>query len=92
MASHESVVSVEINARRRQLAVKTLMSGSGRHRLYQNFGQLAPHLRGEALGLVRQAVLAAGYASLAELDTALTSELVVPSGKDKETADAGDGD
>ncbi|MFN8422029.1 MAG: hypothetical protein U0470_01125 [Anaerolineae bacterium] len=79
MATNESVVSVEINARRRQLAVKTLMSGSGRHRLYQNFGQLAPHLRGEALGLLRQAVLAAGYASLAELDEALTSELVVPS-------------
>ncbi len=89
MASHESVVSVEIQARRRQLAVKTLQSGSGRHRLYQNFGQLAPHLRGEALGLVRQAVLAAGYASLAELDEALTSELVVPSG-DKEPAGADD--
>ncbi|MBK6767573.1 MAG: hypothetical protein IPG72_00755 [Ardenticatenales bacterium] len=78
MASHESVVSVEINARRKQLAVKTLMSSSGRHRLYQNFGQLAPHLRGEALGLVRQAVLSAGYASLAELDEALTSDLIVP--------------
>ena len=83
MASHESVVSVEINARRKQLAVKTLMSSSGRHRLYQNFGQLAPHLRGEALGLVRQAVLSAGYASLAELDEALTSDLIVPADKDE---------
>lgn len=87
MASHESVVSVEIHARRPLLAVKTLMSGSGRHRLYQNFGQLAPHLRGEALGLVRQAILAAGYTSLAELDEALTSDLVVPS-TDKDEAPA----
>ncbi|MCC7020576.1 MAG: hypothetical protein IT332_12510 [Ardenticatenales bacterium] len=86
MASHESVVSVEINARRKQLAVKTLMSSSGRHRLYQNFGQLAPHLRGEALGLVRQAVLSAGYASLAELDEALTSDLIVPADKDDDAA------
>jgi hypothetical protein len=89
MASHESVVSVEINARRKQLAVKTLMSSSGRHRLYQNFGQLAPHLRGEALGLVRQAVLSAGYASLAELDEALTSDLIVPT-PDKDEAPPAD--
>lgn len=84
MVNHESVVSVEINVRRRQLTVKTLIGGSGRHRLYQNFGQLAPHLRGEALQLVRQSILAAGYASLAELDESLTSELVVPT-EDKES-------
>ena len=82
MASHESVVSVEINARRRQLAVKTLMSGSGRHRLYQNFGQLAPHLRGEALGIVRQAVLAAGYASLAELEARCAENALLAAGFD----------
>lgn len=80
------VVGVEINGRRRQVEVTTMRRGRGRHTKYMSLAQTPPELRGEALGLIREAVLNAGYASLAELDEALTSDLVRP-----EDAEEGEG-
>ena len=72
------VVTVEINARSGQIEVTTLQRGSGRHIRYHTLNQVPPELRGEALGLIRRAVLDAGYESLQALDEALTSEIVLP--------------
>jgi|GEM_PF-2618930 hypothetical protein len=77
-SADQVVVGVEINHRSRQIEVVTMRRGRGRHTKYPSLTQTPPDLRGEALELIRDAVLNAGYSSLAELDEALTSELVVP--------------
>jgi hypothetical protein len=82
MTDHEVLMSVAIDARKRQIEVTTLQRGKGRHTHYASIKQVPPELRGEAFALIREAVLASGYASLAELDSALTTALVVP---EKET-------
>jgi hypothetical protein len=82
--SDHVVIGVEISARSRQIEITTMQHGSGRHVRYSSLNQAPPELRGQALELVRAAVLQAGYASLAELDAALTSELVVPEAENKE--------
>lgn len=76
------VIGVEINARSRRIEVTTMQRGSGRHVRYASLNQAPPELRGQALALIREAVLDAGYSSLAELEAALTSELVVPEEED----------
>ena len=82
------VIGVEINARRRQIEVTTLQHGSGRHVHYPNFGQVPPELQGEALAVIRAALQGAGYASFAELDEALTRDLVVPAPEDADKPNA----
>jgi len=77
-SSDHVVMLVEISARSRQIELTTMKRGSGRHNRYASLNQAPPELRGLALALIREAVLNAGYASLADLDEALTSELVVP--------------
>jgi hypothetical protein len=72
------VIGLEINARRRQIEMTTMQHGSGRHVHYASLGQAPAELRGEALLLIRTALANAGYASMLDLETALTSELVVP--------------
>ncbi len=88
MAEHEVLMSVSIDARRRSIELTTLQRGKGRHTHYASIKQAPPELRGEALGLIRQALLAAGYASLAELETALTAEIVVPEKAESEQEEA----
>lgn len=83
--SDSVVIGVEINARRRQIEVVTMQRGSGRHVHYPTFAQVPPELRGEALLLIRTALAGSGYASLADLEQALTSELIVP--EEEEAAD-----
>lgn len=78
MPEQEVLMSVSIDARRRNIELTSLHRGKGRHTHYASIKQAPPALRGEALTLIREAILAAGYASLAELETALTAELVVP--------------
>jgi len=82
------IMGVEISARSHQIEVTTMQRGSGRHVRYATLAQAPPELRGQALGLIRQAVLAAGYASLAELEAALTSEVVVPPPDEEKGSDA----
>jgi hypothetical protein len=77
-ASDHVVIAVEISVRSRQIEVTTMQRGSGRHNRYPNLNQAPPELRGEALSLIRAAVLNAGYDSLAALEEALTSEPVKP--------------
>jgi hypothetical protein len=77
-ASDHLVVGIEISGRRRQIEVKTMRRGRGRHVHYASLNQVPPELRGEALQLVRDAVINSGYSTLAEVDEALSSELVVP--------------
>ena len=72
------VLGVEINARSRRIEITTMQRGSGRHVRYGSLNLAPPELRGQALGLIREAILEAGYSSLAELEEALTSELVLP--------------
>ena len=84
-AGDHVVVGVEVSARSRQIEVTTMQRGSGKHVRYHSLNQAPPELRGEALGLVRDAILNSGYASLAELEAALTSELVVPEEKPDES-------
>ncbi|MFN2114395.1 MAG: hypothetical protein ACK2T6_01695 [Anaerolineae bacterium] len=86
-ASDYVVVSVEVNGRRRQVEVTTMRHGSGRHMRYTSLNQVPPDLRGEALELLRDALLNSGYSSLAEIDQALTSELVVPEEEEEAAAD-----
>jgi hypothetical protein len=86
--SDQVVLSVEIGSRNRQIEVTTMQRGSGRHSRYHSLSQVPPSLRGEALALIRQAVLNAGYASLAELDEALTSDIVVPEADETEEGPA----
>ncbi len=87
MAEHEVLMSVSIDARRRNIELTTLQRGKGRHTHYASIKQAPPELRGEALGLIRQALLASGYTSLAELESALTAELVVPDKSESESAE-----
>jgi len=81
--SDQVVVGVEISARRRTIEVTAMRRGRGKHTHYATLSQAPPELRGEALQLVRSALLGEGYASLAELDEALTSDLVVPEPEDE---------
>ena len=78
------VVSVEISGRKRQIEVTTMRRGRGRHVHYPSFNQVPPDLRGEALQLIREALKNSGYESLADLEEALTSELVVPEEEEEE--------
>jgi hypothetical protein len=90
-AADTVVMGVEISSRRRQIEVTTMQRGSGRHTHFATMAQVPPELRGEVLLLVRGALLNAGYATLAELEAALTSELVVPDpDADAKDADAKD--
>lgn len=72
------VVGLEINSRREQIEVTTMLRGKGRHTHYPTLSQVPPALQADALLLIRTALANSGYESLAELDKALTSELVVP--------------
>lgn len=78
MAEHEILVGIEIDGRKRQIELTTLKQGKGRHLHYGTLRQAPPEVRGEALLLIREALQNSGYDSLAELDEALTSDLVVP--------------
>jgi hypothetical protein len=78
MATEEVLMGIEITARKRQIEVTTMQRGKGRHRHYGSLNQAPPEVRGEALELIRAALQHAGYDSLTALETALTSELVVP--------------
>jgi hypothetical protein len=89
MAEHEILMSVAIDARKQQIEVTTMARGKGRHTHYPSIKQAPEAMRGEALALIRTALQHAGYSSLAELETALTSELVVPA-KEHEEAPAED--
>lgn len=88
-ASDHLVVSVEVSGRRRQIEVKTLRRGRGRHVHYSSLSQVPPELRGEALGLIRDALINSGYESLAEVDEALNSELVLPDEEEEAEAEEG---
>jgi len=83
MADKQSVTHIEIHARKGQIEVFTRQRGQSRHTHYPSLNQVPPELRGEALTLIRSAFQHAGYDSLAELDAALTSELVVPEKKEE---------
>lgn len=78
MADKQAVVGVEINARRQQIEVLARSRGQSRHTHFPNLSQTPPDLRGEALALIRGAILNSGYSSLAELEAALTSAPVLP--------------
>jgi len=80
----QTVVSIEIHARKQQVEVVARQRGQGRHMHYPSLNLVPPELRGEALSLIRTALQHAGYASLADLDEALTSDLVVPEKKDED--------
>lgn len=87
METEEVLMAIEINARKRQIEVTTMQRRKGRHLHYGSLNQAPPEVRGEALALIRAALQHAGYASLTELETALTRELVVPE-KEEEAAEA----
>jgi hypothetical protein len=89
MAEHEVLMAVAIDARKRVIEVTTLERGKGKHSHYPSIRQAPPELRGEALTLIREALRAAGYESLAELEAALTSEIVVPEKEADEAAGSG---
>jgi hypothetical protein len=90
VATNEVVISVEVNARSEQIEVTTMQRGKGRHQRYAALNQAPPEMRGEALALLRRAVMKAGYTSLAALEEALTSDVVVPEPEPEaaESADA----
>lgn len=89
MSTTEVLTAVEFNARTDGIEVTTMQRGKGRHMRYGSLNQAPPALRGEALELVRRALQKAGYASLAELDDALTRDLVTPV-EDDEAPDSTD--
>jgi hypothetical protein len=88
MAEKQAVVTIEIHRGKGQIEVITRRKGQGRHIHYPALGQAPPELRGEALELIRTALRNAGYDSFAELDTAMTSELVVPEKEEAATEEA----
>ena len=75
---NEVLVGVEISHRTSQIQVKTMLRGKGKHRTYPLLHEAPEEIRGEALRLILNGVRAAGYASLAQLDHALTAPLVMP--------------
>jgi len=88
MTDEQVLSKIEIDARRRQIEVTTLQRGKGRHLHFTSLNQAPPEMRGEALELLREALRNAGYDSMTDLETALTSELVVPE-KEEEGAEEG---
>lgn len=92
MTHQEVLMSLEINGRKEQIEVKTMTRGSGRHNHYASLRQAPPEVRGQVLELIRNAVVNAGYSSLADLESALTSELVVPEKEDEEGDKGGGAD
>ncbi|RIL10263.1 hypothetical protein DCC79_08530 [bacterium] len=83
MAEKLGVVGVEINARKQQIEVIARQRGQSRHVHYASLNQAPHEVRGEALALLRAALVNSGYQSLADLDALLTSELVVPEKKEE---------
>ena len=94
MAAKQTLVGIEINARRKQIEVKTRQKGSGRHNHFDSLNQAPPDVRGAALVMLREALLNSGYESMAQVEELVTSELVLPSddedegGEDGATAEA----
>lgn len=82
MTAKQSLVGIEINARRKQIEVKTRQKGSGRHNHFASLNQAPPEVRGEALVMLRQALLNAGYESMAQVEEMVTRELVLPEDED----------
>lgn len=78
MAGSEVLARVEINPISRQIQVSTMPRGGGESTAYDSLQQAPEAVRGEALKLILDAVRNAGYASLAQLDHALTAPLIMP--------------
>ena len=78
MAGSEVLVGVAISHRTRQIQVNTTRRGEDSQVAYDSLQQAPEALRSDALKLILDAVRNAGYASLAQLDHALTVPLVMP--------------
>ena len=86
MAAKQTLVGIEINARRKQVEVKTRQKGSGRHNHFASLNQAPPEVRGAALVLLRSALLNSGYETMAQVEELVTSELVLPEDEAEEAA------
>lgn len=92
MADKLGVVSIEVHARKQQIEVNARQRGQSRHVHYASLNQAPHEVRGEALALIRTALQNSGYSSFAELDTALTRDLILPEKKDDASTEEAAGD
>jgi len=78
MATNQSLASIEIDARLRQIAVTVREKGRGRHQRYRSLNEAPAHLRADALALIRSALQNSGYESMAQIEELLEAPLVTP--------------